>query len=51
MHATPIAAMTKPVRCNRCGNIYDLGKVTIAHRYTDCTTWRTPCCLDHAPRL
>ena len=39
----PIADMFKPVRC-RCGQIYDIGKVDIAARYTDCTMWRTPCC-------
>jgi hypothetical protein len=35
--------MTTPVRC-RCGRVYDLGKVTVEARYTDCSMWRTPCC-------
>jgi hypothetical protein len=37
--------MFSPVRCNRCHNgIYDLGKVEVTARYTDCSVWRTPCC-------
>ena len=41
MEAT--AGMTSPVRC-RCGQVYDLGKVTVTGRYTDCSMWKTPCC-------
>lgn len=40
----PVADMFKPVQCGRCRSVYDIGKVTIAARYLDCTTWRTPCC-------
>lgn len=36
--------MTSPVRCMRCGGVYDLGHVTVTHRYADCSMWRTPCC-------
>jgi hypothetical protein len=32
------------VRCLHCGGTYDLGKVTVVARYTDCSVWRTPCC-------
>lgn len=40
-----IAAMFKPVRCNRCGNgVYDIGTVEVTGRYADCSVWRTPCC-------
>ena len=35
--------MSFPVRC-RCGHVYDLGKVEVTARYTDCSMWRTPCC-------
>jgi hypothetical protein len=35
--------MFDPVRCT-CGGIYDLGKVTVTARYTDCSVWTTPCC-------
>lgn len=38
-----ISGMSQPVKC-RCGNIYDLGKVTIVQRYLDCSVWQTPCC-------
>lgn len=38
-----IAAMFKPVRCT-CGRVYDLGKVTVTARYTDCSIWKAPCC-------
>jgi hypothetical protein len=40
-----VAAMFKPVSCNRRHNgIYDIGRVEVTARYTDCTMWRTPCC-------
>ncbi len=40
-----IAAMTFPVRCLRCvRGVYDLGKVEVTARYTDCSMWKTPCC-------
>lgn len=39
-----VADMRSPVRCNRCRGVYDLGKVEVTARYTDCSVWRTPCC-------
>lgn len=39
-----VLTMTSPVRCTRCGAVYDLGHVTVTHRYADCSMWRTPCC-------
>lgn len=41
-----IADMFYPVRCN-CGQIYDVGKVTVTARYLDCSVWTTPCCGRH----
>lgn len=38
-----IQEMFKPVRCT-CGHIYDLGKVEVTARYTDCSMWKAPCC-------
>jgi hypothetical protein len=38
-----IADMSSPVRCT-CGQVYDLGKVTVTARYTDCSMWKAPCC-------
>ena len=32
------------VRCNYCGGIYDLGKVTVVERYADCSVFLAPCC-------
>lgn len=39
-----VLTMQSPVRCTRCGGVYDLGMVTVTHRYADCSMWRTPCC-------
>lgn len=40
-----ITGMTSPVRCLRCHNgVYDLGKVEVTARYTDCSMWKAPCC-------
>lgn len=36
--------MTSPVRCTHCGGVYDLGRVTVTARYTDCSCWTSPCC-------
>lgn len=36
--------MVTPVRCRRCGGVYDVGKVTVLQRYADCSVWRAPCC-------
>jgi hypothetical protein len=38
------AGMTSPVRCAHCGKVYDLGRVEVVGRYTDCSVWNTPCC-------
>jgi hypothetical protein len=38
------AAMFMPVQCAYCQGVYDLGKVTVTARYTDCSMWRSPCC-------
>ena len=39
-----VFAMSNPVRCLRCGGVYDLGRVTVVARYSDCSVWRSPCC-------
>ncbi|WP_328344718.1 hypothetical protein [Micromonospora sp. NBC_00421] len=40
-----VAAMFKPVSCNRCHNgVYDIGRVEVTARYADCSMWKTPCC-------
>ncbi len=36
--------MLVPVKCNRCGKIYDLCGVEVIHRHQDCTLYTTPCC-------
>jgi len=37
------------VICNHCGSVYDLKKVEVKHRYSDCTEFITPCCnYEHA---
>ena len=41
---TNISDMFNPVRCTCCGNVYDLGKVEVTARYTDCSVWKAPCC-------
>jgi len=41
-----------PVRCTRCSKVYDLGKVTVVARYTDCSVWKCPgcgCTVDDRP--
>lgn len=38
------AGMRSPVRCRWCSGVYDLGKVTVTGRYTDCSMWKAPCC-------
>jgi hypothetical protein len=42
--ADAIADMQQPVRCTWCGDVYDLGTVTVTARYTDCSGWKAPCC-------
>ena len=39
-----VSGMMSPVRCTRCSRVYDLGKVTVTARYTDCSVWRCPGC-------
>jgi hypothetical protein len=36
--------MTSPARCTYCQHVYDLGKVTVTARYTDCSMWHCPGC-------
>jgi hypothetical protein len=44
-HDVDVTVMMIPVRCLRCNNgIYDLTKVEVTERYTDCSVWMTPCC-------
>lgn len=38
------AGMGSPVRCRRCGGVYDLQAVHVTHRYADCSVFLTPCC-------
>lgn len=42
--ADEILKMSYPVECTVCHSIYDAGKVTVIQRYSDCSTWKTPCC-------
>ena len=37
-------AMTIPVLCTHCGEIYDLAKTVPMARYADCTAYTSPCC-------
>ena len=37
-------SMLVPVRCNYCGQIYDLTAATPITRHADCTTFKSPCC-------
>lgn len=37
------------VVCNHCNKIYDLRKVKVTQRYSDCDDFTTPCCgYEHA---
>lgn len=36
--------MNTDVVCTYCGATYDLGAVTVLARYSDATTFKTPCC-------
>lgn len=42
--AAQTADMTFPVRCTWCSGVYDVAKVTVTARYTDCSIWKAPCC-------
>ncbi len=45
--AAQTADMMFPVRCTWCSGIYDVGKVEVTARYTDCSMWKAPCCGQH----
>jgi hypothetical protein len=36
--------MLCPVRCGRCGAIYDVSRRIVLTRYADYSTWHAPCC-------
>jgi hypothetical protein len=36
--------MMFPVRCMHCSAVYDIGRVQVTGRYTDCSVWTSPCC-------
>lgn len=36
--------MAQMVQCTHCGGSYDLAKVEVTARYTDCSMWTSPCC-------
>ena len=40
--------MISPVKCCRCGKVFDLTTAKVVHRYTDCTQFITPCCKKQA---
>lgn len=47
-----VSGMRHPVRCTKCGRVYDLGSITEYGRYADCTVWRCPgchCTVDDRP--
>jgi len=39
-----VEKMTAPVRCCKCGKVFDLASAKVVHRYQDCTQFITPCC-------
>jgi hypothetical protein len=39
-----VGDMMSPVRCRRCGKVYDLKAVEVVARYTDCSVWQCPGC-------
>lgn len=39
-----VSGMSFPARCTRCARVYDMGKVTVVARYTDCSVWKCPGC-------
>lgn len=39
-----VNTMLLPVKCNHCGQIYDLGDAKVNHRFADCDQFTTPCC-------
>ena len=47
-----VSGMRFPVRCTKCSRVYDLAKVTVIGRYTDCSVWKCPgcrCTVDDRP--
>jgi hypothetical protein len=36
--------MSALVKCTWCGQKYDLTRVTVIKRYSDCTVFESPCC-------
>lgn len=36
--------MRFPAECLHCRNVHDLAAVTVVDRYSDCSTWVSPCC-------
>jgi hypothetical protein len=39
-----VCGMSFPVRCTHCRGVYDMGRVEVTARYTDCSMWKAPCC-------
>lgn len=39
-----LSKMLVPVKCNHCGQAYDLCGTKVLHRYMDCTEYLSPCC-------
>lgn len=39
-----IKDMRIPVLCTYCSKTYDLTKVKVTHRYSDCDQFKSPCC-------
>lgn len=40
----PFEQMMFPVRCMHCSQTYDIARVHVTARYTDCSVWTSPCC-------
>lgn len=40
----PVGDMMLPVRCMHCQAIYDIARVHVTARYSDCSVWTSPCC-------
>lgn len=36
--------MSNLVHCAHCRGTYDLGRVEVTARYSDCSVWKAPCC-------
>lgn len=44
------SGMMVPARCTHCREVYDVTKVEVTARYTDCSMWTAPCCGAHGGR-